>query len=58
MLAADFKVVIDANDLSLRFPAISFVCHFIPEVILPRMGDIRFIDSLLSGLANIQYLSD
>jgi hypothetical protein len=55
MLAAVvFTAVIDAKSLSFRFPATSFVCDCIPKVIFPELGDIRFIDPLLSGFANIQ----
>ena len=53
-----FQNFIDTNSFSFRFPAISFVCHFIPTVIFPELGDVKFMDSLLSGLANIQLPSN
>ena len=58
MLTDAFKIVIDTNSFSFRFPSISFVCHFIPKVIFPELGDVKFKDSLLSGLANVQLLSN
>jgi hypothetical protein len=58
MLTAAFQIVIDTNSFSFRFPAISFVCHITPKVIFPELGDVKFMDSLLFGLVNIQLLSN